>query len=429
MARSAALNPASMPFFPGGIRPTNDEGGNGLGWSHADRQQGLGRSASTHSIAPTEYRSVKSSPSPRVDHDNEGPIRIEPQTPADDGSQGSPRIRSFDAVKLYPGVETRVTREASMLASLDHLPEGSDSLSSGPAATVAHAPGPVSLVPQPAFELRATPPVPLNSSSRASFHTNGAFSSSPVSSLDSASHFASSIDHAQTLESQLTASPMIHDILQRLVHCEYSTREIQRDLGDVHRKVNMLVERSLGMSAMPEFKDPFAPGNAISRHFSPPPPLNGHRPSMGGNIAPNQTLPSDDILQISQRLNTLTTSVGQLLALQTQHHVPPSGLQNPHFRGSLQPDLAPNSVLSSQPSQPPANHHIIGHGMPTRPDMRSRAPHHPSRTWSAGALELPMRPTDPGQGRQDGHLRDKRRSASGVSRRDSSVVRSSRRHT
>ena len=420
MARSAALNPASMPFFPGGIRPTIDEGGNGLGWSHPDRQQGLGRSPSTHSISPAEYRPVKSSPSPRIDHDSEAPIRIEPQTPADDGSQGSPRIRSFDAVKLYPGVEVRVAREASMLAGLDHLPEGSDSSGSGPAATIAPAPGPVSLAPQPAFEHRATPPVPLNSSSRASFHTNGAFSSSPVSSLDSASHFASSIDHAQSLDSQLTASPMIHDILQRLVQCEYSTREIQRDLGDMHRKVNMLVERSLGMSAMPEFKDPFAPGNAISRHFSPP-PLNGHRPSISGNIAPNQTLPSDDILQISQRLNTLTTSVGQLLALQTQQHLPPGGLQNPHLRSSLQPDLAPNSVL---PSHLPANHHIIGHGMPTRPDMRSRAPNHPSRTWSAGALELPMRPTDAGQGRQDGHLRDKRRSASGVSRRDSSVVRS-----
>ncbi|KAN0120734.1 hypothetical protein V8E52_004003 [Russula decolorans] len=39
--------------------------------------------------------------------------------------------------------------------------------------------------------------------------------------------------------------------------------------------------------------------------------------SISGNLALNQQ-PSDDIIQISQRLSTLTSSVGQLLALQTR---------------------------------------------------------------------------------------------------------------
>ena len=83
----------------------------------------------------------------------------------------------------------------------------------------------------------STPPVMANnSSSRSSsfntnsFNTNGAFtSSSPVSSLDSGSQFTPSSD--QSLEAQLKALPLIHDILDRLVRCEYSTREIRRDLG------------------------------------------------------------------------------------------------------------------------------------------------------------------------------------------------------
>jgi translation initiation factor 4A len=47
------------------------------------------------------------------------------------------------------------------------------------------------------------------------------------------------------------------------------------------------------------------------------------------------------------------------------------------------------------------------------------------RTWSAGSLDLPMRPPDTnvGLGRPEAFLRDKRRSVAGLMRRDSSSVR------
>ncbi|KAG2739364.1 hypothetical protein P692DRAFT_201873228 [Suillus brevipes Sb2] len=160
---------------------------------------------------------------------------------------------------------------------------------------------------------------PLRSSS---FNINGPFpSSSPVSSLDSGSQLASGADFHHNLESQLKASPIICDLLDRLQRCEYNTREIQRDISNIHRKVNILIERTLSNAtsfnnAQPEFKDPFAPASGMST-----PAVNIPRASFSANIAPNQSSPADDITQISQRLNMLTTSVGQLLALQTQQHI------------------------------------------------------------------------------------------------------------
>jgi hypothetical protein len=161
-----------------------------------------------------------------------------------------------------------------------------------------------------------------------------------VSSSDSGSQFAPSSDHS--LEVQLKVLPLIHDILDRLVRCEYSTREIQRDLGDVHRKVNLPVEHSLSnpsMNSQSEFKDPFALSSANSQSFNST-PLNGAQGSMGG-IAPNLVKSWND--------STLTTSVGQLLALLTHQHIQPtnSGLPNGqvggnHNHNQQQQDLAPN---------------------------------------------------------------------------------------
>ena len=245
-------------------------------------------------------------------------------------------------------------------------------------------------------------------------------SSSPVSSQNSSTRFTPAIvdPQSQSFEVQLKASPMMHDILDRLVRCEYTTREIQRDLGDINRKVNLLVERALGVNnSQPEFKDPFDtslnPSNVIK-----------HRPSVG-NIAPNQAANTDDISSISQRLNTLTSSVGQLLALQTQQlqHQQTTisdGRSNSVISLNLpQLDLAPNQAM------PPAgvgNAPMLGHSLPNRPDLRPRHPNTPSRTWSAGTLDLPMRPPEQGLGRQDAIMRDKRRSVSGLLRRDSSGV-------
>lgn len=412
MARSAALNPASMPFFPGGIRGSDEEVGSGLGFGHHVFREQDRNSMSSLSISPSEYRSVRSSPSPQPE--SREATRHQPSTDTAEGTRRSPTFRQIDAAKPYPTIESRAAREASILGQLGTLPEGEDSQDTPgpvPIRNGAHTPG-LSFfsMQQQEHERLSTPPAPFNP---------GAFtSSSPVSSLDSGSQFASSIEqHPQSFEAQLKASPLIHDILDRLVRCEYTTREIQRDFGDMHRKVNLLVERSLGVSAQPEFKDPFAThGNGVS--FSSP-SLNGPRPSVG-NIAPNQPVPSDDITTISQRLNTLTSSVGQLLAIQTQQ------IQSNNIDARNNSIVALNTpTVDLAPNQMMSNASMIGHGLPGRPDLRStpRAPNPPMRTWSAGALDLPMRPVDPNAGRQDSLLRDKRRSVSGLLRRESSSVR------
>ncbi|KAJ7937111.1 hypothetical protein B0H13DRAFT_1852650 [Mycena leptocephala] len=401
MARSAvALNPASTPFFPGGIRASEDDLGGGFSrraFHEQDRS-----SMSSVSISPSEYRSVRSSPSPPQQGGD--PERIPPrQQPSIDPQRQSPPSRLVDASRP----ETRRTREGSMLGGLDPLAENEDTQ---------ETPGPSdSALPQPtssffpAFE--RTLPMAMNNGT--SYNAPGGLtSSSPVSSLDSGSHFDQA---AQSFEAQLKASPLIHDILDRLLRCEFSTREMQRDVGDMQRKVNLLVDRSLGFGGQPEFKDPFAL-NGNGQSFSSP-PLNAPRPSIG-NIAPNQANPSDDMVSVSQRLDMLTASVGQLTAASHQIHASISPLTNNSMIGAGTPqiDLAPNQLMS-----PPgvSSSAMLGHGLPNRPDLRP-SPRAPMRTWSAGTLDLPMRPSDPN--RQDSMLRDKRRSVSGLVRRDSAGI-------
>ncbi|KAJ7744504.1 hypothetical protein DFH07DRAFT_869805 [Mycena maculata] len=406
MARSAvALNPASTPFFPGGIRASEDDlGGGGFGRRASTFHEQDRSSMSSVSISPSEYRSVRSSPSPpQRDGDTDRiPSR---QQPSADGQRGSPPFRVVETNKP----ETRRPTEGSLLGGLDPLAEGEDSQDTpGPSETELHQPTSSFF---PGYE--RTPSVPVNNNGSTFNAPGGLISSSPVSSLDSGSHFTANTDQA-AFDAQLKASPLIHEILDRLVRCEYSTREMQRDVGDMQRKVNLMVERSLGMGGQPEFKDPFAV-NGNGHSFSSP-PLNAPRPSIG--IAPNQSNPSDDLSSVSQRLDMLTASVGQLTAASHQIHASISPLTNNSMMGSGTPqmDLAPNQMMS-----PPgvSNSSMLGHGLPNRPDLRPspRAPNSPMRTWSAGTLDLPIRPSDPT--RQDAMLRDKRRSVSGLVRRDS----------
>ncbi|KAJ7498983.1 hypothetical protein FB451DRAFT_1427699 [Mycena latifolia] len=405
MARSAvALNPASTPFFPGGIRASEDDLGLGFGrrtFHETDRS-----SMSSVSISPSDYRSVRCSPSPPQQDGDPDPTPARQQA-SGEGQRRSPPSRLGDVAKP----EARRTREGSMLGGLDPLAEREDSQETpGPSDGAVHHPTSSFFPPY-----ERTAPVAVNNGT--SYNAPGGLtSSSPVSSLDSGSHFATNTDQAaRSFEAQLKASPMIHDILDRLLRCEYSTREMQRDVGDMQRKVNLLVERSLGIGTQPEFKDPFAV-NGNGQSFSSP-PLNGPRPSIG-NIAPNQSNPSDDLVSVSQRLDMLTASVGQLTAASHQIHASISPLTN-MGSGTPQIDLAPNQMMS-----PPgvSNSSMLGHGLPNRPDLRPspRAPNSPMRTWSAGTLDLPMRPSDPS--RQDALLRDKRRSVSGLVRRDSAGI-------
>ncbi|KLO16344.1 P-loop containing nucleoside triphosphate hydrolase protein [Schizopora paradoxa] len=96
--------------------------------------------------------------------------------------------------------------------------------------------------------------------------------------------------------------------------------------------------------------------------------------------------------------------------------IPPLGLIPPPSNV----EIPPNQVANQ-----PVNHaSLLGHGLPHRPELRPspRNPNPPIRTWSAGTLDLPMRPIDglPIPGRPDGVIRDKRRSVAGLMRRDSS---------
>ena len=410
------MNPASMPFFPGALRGSDDEGGIGRGIvQHVFHDR-----ASLHSTSPSDYRSIRSSPSPP-----QGPEESRYQPSPIQRDANSPAFRHNDASKSYPAIETRTIREASMLGTLGTLLERENSPSLAEPDTIdagTHTPGSSFSSLQHKHERLSSPPNLASMSGPATAIGVAYTSSSPVSSQNSSTRFTPAIadSQSQSFEAQLKASPMMHDILDRLVRCEYTTREIQRDLGDINRKVNLLVERALGVNnSQPEFKDPFDTSSNLSNVIK-------HRPSVG-NIAPNQAANTDDISSISQRLNTLTSSVGQLLALQTQqlqHQQtsisPPDGRNNSVISfNPPQLDLAPNQ---SMPPPGVGNAPMLGHSLPNRPDLRIRHPNPPLRTWSAGTLDLPMRPSEQGIGRQEAILRDKRRSVSGLLRRDSSGV-------
>ncbi|TFK56010.1 hypothetical protein OE88DRAFT_1621833 [Heliocybe sulcata] len=414
MATNGALNPESMAFFPGGNRSGEEEHGYRL--REPDRA-----SVSSLSISPSDYRSVRSSPSPP--EDGITPLQ---RSPSGDEARLSPGIRHIQADRTYPNIETRVVRQASMVGSFDTLPDTEDMGAPPEKGVMIATPGNhlqrdntyFSAIFQQNRE-RATPPV-LSSSFRSSSFQNGTFvSSSPVSSLGSGSQFASggaSGDNLSSFEAQLRASPLINDVLERLMRCELSNREIQRELGDVNRKLSILLDRSLETNVQPEFKNPFAPSSFPGSNN-----LSGPRGSIAG-IPPHQTPPVDDITQINRRLNTLTSSIGQILAIQTQQvqNISSAGPSSSQFSNSPQLDVG-NHVMTPPISTPTS---MLSHGLPSRGDGRTstRTPNPPMRTWSAGTLDMPMRSTpdlSASLSRQEPGLRDKRRSVIGLSRRDS----------
>ncbi|KAL6306682.1 hypothetical protein BKA93DRAFT_729085 [Sparassis latifolia] len=440
MTRSPALNPASTPFFPGGMRGGEDDGrlgSSGLAFRLSTNREQQYSTSSSLSISPSDYRSVRSSPSPS--QDDRGKLDVTLQfNPAGAGSRYYPAINTTEANRAHSIAQKSSVNDMTLSSNLGGSQSGSVSGSTETTPEGEETPGPSSSNGQlaPGNSLHGnnilgrgqhivTPPVVLDTGASKSSFIHAPFaSSSPASSLDSGSHFASSADLSSSFEAQLRASPFIHEILDRLARCEYSTRAIQRDLGDVNRKVDILVEKALNANTNgpPEFKDPFASTSAVTSSngfFSPG--LNPARSSLSASIAPNQTAPTDDITSISSRLNTLTTSVGQLLALQTQQIQATSGLQSAQLLGSgiQQGDLSSNQTLSQA-----VTGSILGHNLSNRPDIRSgpRIPNPPMRTWSAGNLDIPLRATESPAGflgRQDSIFRDKRRSVSGLLRRDS----------
>ena len=441
--RSPGLNPSSTPFFPGGTATGKAEVGSGFHNQAAIRTETdrASTTSSSLSISPSDFRSVRSSPSPPQEDTNGGDkdspttFRRSP-TLSTEGSRGSPSIRAFDASRNYPNVEMRSGREQSFAANLEF--EGSsESESTGAANDTGTTTGGTRHVRESLFpasvlasarERLATPPVSSDSEAfRSTIVTNNIYApnaSSSPSSLDSAG-FSSAIMDQFSFDAQLKASPLINDIVKRLIRYENNLIEIKRNLDEVNRKVDTLLDHSTPNHA-PEFNDPFSPGNIAT--------LNGSRPSLAlaphqlpsNHISPNQISTQngsapDEVGQISQRLNALTSSVGQLLALQTQQiQATNAGLPTASSLSGIPPDVI------TQPIGPSLSQHMLGNGLPsTRSELRGspRHPPQPMRTWSAGSLDLPPRNSADSSAaattRQETLLRDKRRSTVALLRRDS----------
>lgn len=323
-------------------------------------------------------------------------------------------------------------REGSVVGVMGTLPEHEDVTNFAnlePKHSVLTSRGSFQSLKQDVHEQSTSPPVAVGNGVHVGWGAGSLNSASPVSSIDSLSQSIINTD-PQTFESQLKASPFIADLFERLVRCEATTRQIQTDLTTVHRKVNLLVERALASAqappplpqSQPEFVDPFSRRPSVisgpNGHQGLIPPQTGlnHRPSMG-NIAPNQLPPAGEVSQIRDQLNTLTSSVSQLIALQTAT-LPP--MMDPHRNST--PGL--NTPVEIPPHQilPPAvnNTSFLGHG---RPDLRPspRQPNPPMRTWSAGNLDLPVRSSEPNTSRPGSVTLPKRGSVASLMRRDSAV--------
>lgn len=446
MASGQALNPTSVPFFPSALGSNGAEqagGGTGLGFkvSPMDRDREPSR-ASSITFTTSDYRSVSSSPigSTLTTDSGDGLVR----TGSGSSSPGS----------SAPGQQTMTEEKDKKSFNLSRPfqpqrdgesviapPSGNFDGEETPGPRAIHqwvkAQAPVNpgndavdfaTSTQASLQdfhfSQPTVPTPNRSLTNSTSHSfNMPFkSTSPVSSIGSASINTSSIDHPMSFEAQIKSSPTIRDLLERLTRCEFSNREIQRELAEMHIKVNFLVERSLGsFSSEPEFKNPFAPSNSMSRSLTPSGGLGPLQPAAPHSGPPGKP---DELAQLSNRINNLTTSVGQLLALQTQQHM--SGLQQSFGQPPGFVTTPNNLEIAPNQSIPHAvnNQGIPGHGLPNRPDLRPspRVPNPPMRTWSAGTLELPMRPTDMGLGRPDNMSRDKRRSVAGLMRRDSAGI-------
>ena len=463
---AATLNPASVPFFPSGIaiapldgadQQLTNGGSTVLGFSSAAPHEQERSFMSSASAASTEYRSANSSPA-RGSAPSSASV-----TSGGGGDNGSVRAESCQglvpiAVAGMPALGGEKNNVDGGLPLADRSHEDEINIAGKPTSILdgeetpgpreihqwvlgAQAPGrndtnneaaEITSVMNSIFQehhpIHHGPPTRTYTNSTTHSFNLPFKSTSPVSSIGSASINTSSIDFSSVnFEAQIKASPTIRDLLDRLARCEQSNKEIQRQLSEVHSKVSLLVERSLGsLSQEPEFKNPFAPVSSTARSLTPSAGL-GSNVLQSTSPLSSSPLKGDELSQLSHRINTLTASMGQLLALQTQQHmnnVSQSFSQAPGQVTPQQPlEIAPNQII---PQGPPVNSAaLLGHGLPNRPDLRpnARTPNPPMRTWSAGTLDLPMRPADTGLGRSDGVLRDKRRSVAGLMRRDSAGVR------
>lgn len=292
-------------------------------------------------------------------------------------------------------------------------------------------------------------------------------SSSPSSVRSGGGHLPDPLQGS--FDGQAKASPFINDLLDRLIRCEYSNSNIQREISEMSRKMNILLEHVIN-------NPPNTNGNADAgrdTHGTSPLAGNSITPTAGtpgigsgalGNIYsfPNASSTSslvlksptpnsvrererdDEIRQLNQRIATLTTSVAQLLQAQTQSQIqamnaglggpasgfPGSSTSGPNGLGGMgvSPHISGTPDLPQNPMTGLAAAREMGIGNRASP----RAPV-PVRTWSSTSLEMGLNMTNTPQASGVGGmrtdtsagssmLRDKRRSVMTIGRRDSAGV-------
>jgi hypothetical protein len=198
---------------------------------------------------------MRSTPSPSQHLEGSNSVRQQsPSALEQDNPRQSPTFRQTDAQKAYPAVESRIAREGSMFGTLGTLPEKDERSSveeddhvtrsghqtpSSANYSAARQQQPQSFQQQVPIEQSASfLPFALGNAGR-TISVSSYSSASPVPSQES-NNRATPVTESpiQNFEGQLRSSPLIQDILDRIIRCEYVSREIQQDLSDLNRKVN-----------------------------------------------------------------------------------------------------------------------------------------------------------------------------------------------
>lgn len=255
-SRGAALNPTSHPFFPAGLSYGSgiEDSAMGLGFRIPPGREPEHSSSSSISVSSSEYRSLGSSPSPPrdINQDKVSSSAEHDELPVIDSRQVDEMVSEPLPEVFTDGEET----PGPMHSQWSNSGKNFNSQLS--------VPGLFSTIPRgtatsPFFSARTDSPI-------GSTHKNARLPSfslkslSPVSSTSSgALHGPAFEPQSLSLEAQIKSSPFINELLDRLSQYELRHADIQRELSELHRKVNLLLDRSLGsMSSEPEFKNPFS---------------------------------------------------------------------------------------------------------------------------------------------------------------------------
>ncbi|KAF8322273.1 hypothetical protein DL93DRAFT_2163107 [Clavulina sp. PMI_390] len=273
---------------------------------------------------------------------------------------------------------------------------------------------------------------PRQSLSRASSRSMSMNATGPVYDRPPSSFDQKPQPPENSFDAQLKASPLFNMWAERLMRLELSTKDIRREVGDLQQKIAIL-ERVV---------------------------------ADGGRAGPHQSPGvQEELRMLTQRVNAVTSSLGQLLTLQTQNQLQnlalgsssgPNrgaeplqplpgntfsgagqhgvGMGNQNSANSVTPQGSLGSLGAGQPLASMSPSHIL----PNRPDANLNQPGQrnqlpprapsllplggPPRTWSVGNAEMMgRRDSEVGLGQANPMLRDKRKMSLAVGRRDSTI--------